>query len=475
MASLKGQTSAFDKELERRTQEIGRELLERTRASQRRQPILGAGEDRILQWFMGNPEVRTRLLRFVDAYPSLRSPEQITEHLLEYLPPELGSLPVSLKLGEELVQHAHSASVRHMVASTVSYGVQRMAKRFICGETLEQALGTIRQLARQGMHFTLDVLGEEVVSEREAELYVEQYLQLLDALSMNFEHDPVRVEPPPGTTTSAQARHLPPINLSLKLSSLFSQFDPIAPHDCERFVAPRLLRILSAARKAGAFINVDMEQYERRDLTLWLFERTVASPEMNDYPHIGIVAQAYLKDAPKALERLIELSTRRQAPLTVRLVKGAYWDYEVVHARQLRYPIPVFTQKEETDAQFERMTRRLLEAAPQIRTAAATHNIRSLAHAEALRQMLEVPQWQMETQMLYGMGDPIKHALVSMGATVRVYTPYGPLVPGMGYLVRRLLENTANESFLRHSFFEHVSEEELLRSPQGEKSSPVGG
>ena len=133
----------------------------------------------------------------------------------------------------------------------------------------------------------------------------------------------------------------------------------------------------------------------------------------------------------------------------VRLVKGAYWDYETVIAAQNGWPVPVFTQKWQTDANFEKLTEFLLANVDWLVPAFGSHNIRSIAHAMAVAEQLKVPHRRFEFQMLYGMADPIKEAIQSLGHRVRIYTPYGQLLPGMAYLVRRLLENTSNESFLR--------------------------
>src|SRR5262249_54897623 len=140
--------------------------------------------------------------------------------------------------------------------------------------------------------------------------------------------------------------------------------------------------------------------------------------------------------------------------------------YETVKAAQENWPVPVFTDKWETDANYEQLTRFLLENHTLLRPAFGSHNIRSLAHALACAQMMDLPPGSFELQMLYGMAESVKEALVGLGQRVRIYTPYGELLPGMAYLVRRLLENTANESFLRASFTEHVPEEQLLMNPQ---------
>src|SRR5205814_7637339 len=148
-----------------------------------------------------------------------------------------------------------------------------------------------------------------------------------------------------------------------------------------------------------------------------------------------------------------------------RLIKGAYWDFETVVCAQEGWPLPVFAHKWQTDRNSEKLTLFLLEHHAWLRPAFGSHNIRSLAHALAAAQLMGVPDRACEIQMLYGMADPIKDALVRLGQRVRVYTPYGQLLPGMAYLVRRLLENTANTSFLRASSAEHVPEDILLSLP----------
>jgi RHH-type proline utilization regulon transcriptional repressor/proline dehydrogenase/delta 1-pyrroline-5-carboxylate dehydrogenase len=176
--------------------------------------------------------------------------------------------------------------------------------------------------------------------------------------------------------------------------------------------------------------------------------------------------QAYLRDTEADLGKMRDWAEReRGTSVWVRLVKGAYWDYETIMAQQLGWPIRVWSHKWESDACYERLTRFLLENRRWLRPAFGSHNIRSLAHAMAVARTLGVPPGGFEIQMLYGMADQIKDVLVGMKHRVRVYTPYGDLLPGMAYLVRRLLENTANESFLRASFSEHVPIEQLMRNP----------
>ncbi len=157
-------------------------------------------------------------------------------------------------------------------------------------------------------------------------------------------------------------------------------------------------------------------------------------------------------------------SSGRTPPLTVRLVKGAYWDHELVQATQHGWPTPVFEVKADCDRNFETLTRRLLDARPSVRVAVASHNLRSVAHAIAYNRMVGGEDRDLELQVLRGLGDQLADALASQGFRVRAYCPVGDMVAGMAYLVRRLLENTSNESFL-HEQARGVPVEQLLAAP----------
>jgi RHH-type proline utilization regulon transcriptional repressor/proline dehydrogenase/delta 1-pyrroline-5-carboxylate dehydrogenase len=223
---------------------------------------------------------------------------------------------------------------------------------------------------------------------------------------------------------------------------------------------------LRRARELGAFINFDMESYAHKNTTLELFKSLFGEAEFKDWPHAGIVIQAYLRDAGNDLRGLIEWGRARGTRFAVRLVKGAYWDYETTKSQQNSWECPVYFQKPESDANFEKLTRELLENESIVTAAFGSHNVRSIAHAQAMADELGLDPRRFEFQLLYGMAGPIKRALVEMGYRVREYCPVGELLPGMSYLVRRLLENTSNEGFLRAKFAENVSERELLRDPR---------
>jgi RHH-type proline utilization regulon transcriptional repressor/proline dehydrogenase/delta 1-pyrroline-5-carboxylate dehydrogenase len=246
---------------------------------------------------------------------------------------------------------------------------------------------------------------------------------------------------------------------------MFSQIDPVDLAGSVAALTARVLPLFLRAKEKNVFLNVDLEQWAYHDITYALFEELVAHPELKSWPHVGIVVQAYLKSGMKDAERLLALAKRRGAPIGVRLVKGAYWDYETVVARQQGWECPVFSDKAETDQCYEQITRFLLGNIEHLSPAFGSHNLRSLAHALVHAKERKVPERAFEIQMLYGMAEPERKAFRSQGHRVRVYAPVGELLPGMAYLVRRLLENTSNAGFLKLSHHDHVDVAQLMQAP----------
>src|SRR5262245_23535027 len=412
-----------------------------------------------MEWTMADPAVKVQLFRFIDVLPMLKSAPDIARHLREYFGEAGSHLPGSARwLLRWLPRDGWTAG---LVAAMARSSATRLARRFIAGSNVDETLATVARLRRQKRAFTIDRLGEAVLTESEAVQYQQAYLELIDGLC-----ETVNAWPEIPLIDREPAGPLPRVNVSIKLTGLYSQFDPIDPEGTSRAVRERLRPILYAARRQHAFVNLDMEQYAFKDLTLRIFREALSEPDFVDWPDVGIAMQAYLQDTERDLQELADWARQRGTPVWIRLVKGAYWDYETVIAAQEAWPVPVFTHKSETDACFERCTRFLLENQTLLRPALGSHNIRSLAHGLALMQAMDLPPGSVEFQTLYGMAEPIQDALIALGQRVRVYAPYGELLPGMAYLVRRLLENTANESFLRASFTEHVPEEVLLMNPQ---------
>jgi RHH-type proline utilization regulon transcriptional repressor/proline dehydrogenase/delta 1-pyrroline-5-carboxylate dehydrogenase len=445
-------------DLEALTVRYGREIFSRI---ERAAPLpFGPAwwDERLMEWSMGDEAVKVQLFRFVDVLPLLRTPAEIARHLREYFAEARGHLPGWLTFGLRLIPSG--GLLGRAFAGLAHRSARRLARKFIAGSNLDEALAAVARLRRQSLAFTVDLLGEATITEVEADASRDEYLHLVSGLS-----EQVNCWPSDTLIDADDQGGLSRVNVSVKLSSLYSQFDPIDPDGSARAVLSRLRPILREARRTGSFVNIDMEQYAFKDLTLHLFRSVLDEPEFRDWPDVGIAVQAYLRDTERDLDGLAAWSERRGTPVWVRLVKGAYWDYESIIAAQQNWPVPVWHQKAETDANYEKLTRFLLERRRWLRPAFGSHNVRSLAHALALADVLGLPPRAFEIQMLYGMADPLKDVFVRMGRRVRVYTPYGELLPGMAYLVRRLLENTANESFLRASFTEHVAEEKLLMNP----------
>ncbi len=444
--------------LEQRTREIGRELFARVgRAA--RPWRRGWWEERFMNWMLDDPQVRVQLFRFIDVLPALRTPEAVARHLAEYLDEADGRVPWPLRTAVDLTPPGSDREV--LLARSARAAAEVMARKFIAGSTPDEALQTVLKLRKRRLAFTADLLGEAVISEAEADVYQQTCLDLIRGLA-----GPLAALPEDPLIDRDHDGPIPRVNLSLKLSSLTTFFDPIHPEASIDAVAARLRPILQTARDKGAYIHVDMEQYAFRGLSHDLFRRVLTEPAFRDWSDVGIVVQAYQPEAEDLLRGLREWVDDRGAPITVRLVKGAYWDYEVLTARRLGWPEPVYLQKWQSDAGFERCTDYLMEHHEALRPAIASHNLRSLAHAIATAEAMGVPRDGYELQTLYGMGDAIQDALVARGERVRVYTPYGRMLPGMAYLVRRLLENTSNESFIKVSGSSTALVDDLLRNPE---------
>jgi RHH-type proline utilization regulon transcriptional repressor/proline dehydrogenase/delta 1-pyrroline-5-carboxylate dehydrogenase len=425
---------------------------------------------RMMALSMRDEHFKVQLFRFVDVLASLHRGTDIVQHLDEYFADMRNGYAPLIRTG------VRAAKIVPWVSGQVlRWNVSGMARQFIAGRNPKDVMKTLRKRRAQGIGFTVDLLGEAVVSEQEANEYAVRCLELLEHLGRETRDwtDPL----------DKNTELFPVVNLSVKISALYSQMNPADPADAIAHLAPKLRPILRRARDLGAFVNFDMESFAHKNATLELFKTLFIESEFRDWPHVGIVIQAYLRDAEDDLRDLLEWGRARATRFAVRLVKGAYWDFEKIKSRQNGWACPVFLQKSESDLNFEVLTRILLENESTVTAAFGSHNVRSIAHAQALADQLGIDRSRFEFQLLYGMAGPVKRALVEMGYRVREYCPVGELLPGMSYLVRRLLENTSNEGFLRAKFSENVSEEELLRdpvdlisqSPNGLRHIEVGG
>ena len=452
---------------EEKTQEIARQVLG---ATQENRSFLAAlrdqmrWDDKLLDWAMSNPGLRVQLFRFIDTLPALHSKSEIASHLQEYLGNESVELPAALKA---ILNFANPESMPAQVAATtVGTAVQTLAHKYISGENIKQVIKTVERLRKDKMAFTIDLLGEAVITEIEAQSYLERYLELMQQLveaSQNWAKIPAIDE--------ADGENIPKVQVSVKLTAFYSQFDPLDAEGSEARVSEHIRTLLRRAKELGAAVHFDMEQYAYKDITLTILKKLLLEAEFLQRTDIGMTIQAYLRDSEQDTREIIAWLQQRGYPLTIRLVKGAYWDQETIKAAQKHWPQPVYHDKVATDANFEAITQLLLENHQYVYSAIGSHNVRSQSRAIAIAENLQVPRRRFEMQVLYGMGDKIAKALVDKGYRVRVYCPYGDLLPGMAYLIRRLLENTANSSFLRQNL-ENRPIEELLAPPIPVLASP---
>lgn len=411
---------------------------------------------RLMEWSLRDPDFKARLFRFVDVLPSLDSSAEVVRHLREYLGEDAAELNPALRVGLGAASLAPG-----LVAGPIKSQVVAMARQFVAGETPGDLIDRFLKNTGDGIATTVDLLGETVVSESEADQFLERNLSIFAAFD-----EAVRKHPKPGASDlGPNATPLPRLNLSVKISALSPDVQAADPAGSIEALKGRLRPILRRAAKSGAFVNFDMESTRLKDLTLALFRSILEEEEFHHAPAVGIALQAYLRECERDLRELIAWARTRNRRIGVRLVKGAYWDSETILAGQRGWPQPVWSRKSETDANYELLTLRLLENTDVVSPAFASHNVRSCAHAIARAQVLGVDPLAFEFQALYGMADDLKHALRQLGYRVREYCAVGDLLPGMAYLVRRLLENTSNEGFLRQSQLGESSREQLLRNP----------
>ncbi|HWQ37875.1 MAG TPA: proline dehydrogenase family protein [Burkholderiales bacterium] len=416
--------------------EIGTRLLRR--AAGARPSIFDARglRGKLLAGALAEERLRAALFLFVDVLPQLDSAAEVAEHFRAYLSGFRlgGTWGRLLRLGAS-----------PLFAPAVRASVRRLARNFLVEETPEAIRRVCAKLARLPATASFDAVGEAVLTEAEADEYLARNLFLLDCLARN------RVAAP---------------NLSIKLSALTPRFDPLDASGSRERVMSRLRHLMPRVQALGATLTLDMEHNDLRPLVHDVFAALLETyPGPNWIP--GIAVQAYLCGAHEEAQRVIDLARSHGRRICVRLVKGAYWDTEVALAVQRDWPIPVLLDKAATDAQYEALSERLLDAGDAVYPAFATHNVRSIAHAVVHAYTRERPQSSWEVQMLFGMAEPLAQAVAAQGIALRIYVPTGDLIGGIAYLIRRLAENTANTSVLRQTWLEPARPELLLAAPAG--------
>ena len=410
---------------EKDVRELGEELYRRMSGGL---PALFSGwGGLLLKSLHSDEDLRRGLFFLIDVLPALPDAGAIHRHIEEYLAPFLSS---------GLFRWAGSG------ARFFPGLAERIGRRLIAPENRFE--DSVAAFERRGRRISIDLVGEESVSHAEADQNRNRYLALLS----RFERRPMKS----------------PIHLSLKPSALNPDMNPLDPDGSARAVLERLVPILRRLAGMGGGLVLDMEQRERKEIILALFRRIQEDPDLRA-ENVGIALQAYLPETSKDLAELVAWGRERGLRFPVRLVKGAYWDQEVAQAQQNNWPVPVFQKQEETDAHFEKLVEILCGARDTVIPFIATHNLRTVSHAVcALGGREGISPG--EVHVLHGMSEPLQEALAGLGIPVRVYVPVGDVLPGMAYLIRRLLENTANESFLRRQFLSPEPCEVLLNAPK---------
>ncbi len=426
--------------VEQLTRSLGRELYNSVQKTTPSMATTYWWKQKAIMWFADDENLRTQMLRFVDVFPVLRTTQEKREHMKEYLFQGVRRPPFLFQMGDVMCKLGLGAE---LVTAIAGLGVKIMGQHFVVGATPKEVLKAVKDLQKEGSGYTLDVLGEAVLSESEADKHMEKYISFIERL---------------------YTLGCSPINLSLKLSALYSQFDPLNIEGCEE-AKNRLRKILRAANSRGASVTIDAEQLAYRAMVLRIFMDIFKEEEFKEFKNAGIAMHTYFLDSEARIEEVIQWARTRRTPIMMRLVKGAYWDWEVIAAKQKGLPIPVYQEKWQTDMSYERCTRLVLENSDVVHLAVASHNFRTIAQAMANFEFLGIAPGKLEFQVLMGMGDHLKKAILGMGYPVTVYVPSGELLPGMAFLVRRIIENTSQTGFLFLSMGERVPVEELIENP----------
>ncbi len=447
--------------------EIGRFIFQRCRSDRRKIFDRRWWDDQMMAWAMGDEALKVQMFRFVDVLPMLHTNASVTQHLQEYFRDVRGPLPGAVRLGLAV------ASPRSLVGRAVAAAAQRTCRAMPAASWPEAtrrkfwlppcASGSCAVRSRSTFW------AKRSPANSEADRYQQLYIDLIRNIASTVNAWPEVPQADRGSFTA-----LPRVNVSVKLSALDSQFDAIDPQGTTERVAARLRPLLRVARAERVFVHVDMESYAAKDLTLSIFQQVLAEPEFRDWPNVGIVIQAYLRDAAADLTALRDWARRRGTPVWVRLVKGAYWDYETIHAQALDWPIPVFQQKWESDANFERLTEFLLRNYDCLRPALGSHNIRSLAYGIAVappsghslqRAGIANALWHGRS----GKAGAGRHGLPVAGLHALWPTLAGHVVPRAS-LVGKYLERVVPEGELQRPCFAGEVAHESARTRRGSRS-----
>jgi RHH-type transcriptional regulator, proline utilization regulon repressor / proline dehydrogenase / delta 1-pyrroline-5-carboxylate dehydrogenase len=349
-----------------------------------------------------------------------------------------------------------------VIRAAMMQAMRIMGEQFVLGRTVDEAMRRGQRMVSRGeaAHFSFDMLGEGARTAADAQRYLTAYERAIESVAATD-----------GGPSAPEAGS----GVSVKLSALHPRYDALHETRVMEELYPRLLRLCTMAARTNINLCLDAEEADRLVISLKLLERLCQAPELDGWSGLGLAVQAYQKRALGVVQHVVKLARDTGRRLMVRLVKGAYWDTEIKHAQVMGFPnFPVFTTKPGTDLSYLACAQALLEAAPDVYPQFATHNAYTLAAIEQMAEAAGQPGF--EYQRLHGMGEPL-YGAAGEAHRVRIYAPVGAHQDLLPYLVRRLLENGANTSFV-HAFLdpdvpvEHVVEDPIAKLEAGPRRHP---
>jgi RHH-type proline utilization regulon transcriptional repressor/proline dehydrogenase/delta 1-pyrroline-5-carboxylate dehydrogenase len=336
-----------------------------------------------------------------------------------------------------------------VIRNAVGVAIRQMGRQFVLGEDIAAAMRRAQGMEKKGFTYSYDMLGEAAVTAEDAAHYTQAYTDAIDAIAAAC--IPGKITDNPG--------------ISIKLSALHPRFEVMKTERVMKELVPVLTGLAKKAAQASMGLNIDAEEADRLGLSLEAFEATLASPELAGWDGFGFVVQAYSRRGSEVIDGLYQMAERRDRRIMVRLVKGAYWDTEIKHAQVAGLEdFPVFTKKEASDVSYIALARKLLGMTDRIYPQFATHNAHSIA--AVLEMTSDLPREGFEFQRLHGMGEMLHNIILEDEKTrCRIYAPVGAHRDLLAYLVRRLLENGANSSFVNKVVDKTVPASEVAKCP----------
>ncbi len=340
-----------------------------------------------------------------------------------------------------------------VVRTAVSQAMKLLGKQFVLGQSIKEAIGEAQKLEKAGYTYSYDMLGEAARTYEDAQRYFEAYARAIEEIA-TVPGDEVAKKP----------------GISIKLSALHPRYEYAQQAAVMQELVPRAQSLVDMAAKANIGLNIDAEEADRLDLSLDIIEVLMDNLAVPEWDGFGVVVQAYSRRALPVLDWLIEQCHTRKQRMMIRLVKGAYWDAEIKQAQELGLAnFPVYTRKAHTDLSYIVCAQRLLDNRDVIYPQFATHNAHTVS---TIRYLAGADSNSYEFQRLHGMGEALhQHILEKHGTRCRIYAPVGAHVDLLAYLVRRLLENGANSSFVNQIVNTDLSALEVARCPVEETKS----